>query len=80
MVDNLRQEAMHTIDNAKTARDRIKEAIDALDEMKSSNAAFYRFMKDRSELVQQTWRLEDASEDLLQLIDRHIEDLESCIE
>ena len=79
MVDSIRQEAMLAIENASAVRDQIRRTFEILDETRSSNSAFYRFMDDRADFIQQLNRIEDLLEESRTLIDRHIEDIESSV-
>ena len=79
MIESIRQEAMRSIDNVSEFKSKVERLIQDLEDLRSENQGFYRFMEDRADYMKQINTIEDQLQDLRNLTIRHIESLEESI-
>lgn len=79
MIESIRQEAMRSIDNVSEFKSKVERLIQDLEDLRSENQGFYRFMEDRADYVKQINTIEDQLQDLRNLTIKHIESLEESI-
>ena len=79
MIESIRQEAMRSIDNVSEFKSKVERLIHDLEDLRSENQGFYRFMEDRADYMKQINTIEDQLQDLRNLTIKHIESLEESI-
>lgn len=79
MIESIRQEAMRSIDNVSEFKLKVERLIHDLEDLRSENQGFYRFMEDRADYMKQINTIEDQLQDLRNLTTKHIESLEESI-
>lgn len=79
MIESIRQEAMRSIDNVSEFKSKVERLIQDLEDLRSENQGFYRFMEDRADYMKQINTIEDQLQDLRNLTIKHIESLEESI-
>lgn len=79
MVESIRQEALIAIENAIEAQNQLKKFVDVLEDLKSSNGAFYRFMQDRTDFFAQLQEVEEHVNEASNMMSKHIETIEATV-
>lgn len=79
MIESIRQEAMRSIDNVSEFKSKVERLIQDLEDLRSENQGFYRFMEDRADYMKQINTIEDQLQDLRNSTIKHIESLEESI-
>ena len=80
MIESIRQEAMRAIDVANEFNSRLDKLYQSLDDLRSENQGFYRFMEDRADYMSQVDTIEDRLQELRSLTTKHIESLEESMQ